>query len=78
MSFCEFCSIEEKLMQCCGRFPMTGERVPLTLASGEVVMACPHLSPEGRCTSYADRPQGCREFFCDAFMTDAKSPAGGR
>jgi Fe-S-cluster containining protein len=65
-------------MQCCGKLPMTGERSQLTLPTGAVVTACPHLGPSGLCSSYADRPQGCREFFCDAFMTDAKSPGGGR
>lgn len=27
--------------------------------------ACPLLSAEGRCTIYADRPFGCRTFFCE-------------
>jgi hypothetical protein len=73
MSFCEECVIEEKLMQCCGRLPMTGERAPLTLPSGVTAAACPNLSPGGLCTSYESRPQGCREFFCDAFITDSKA-----
>lgn len=73
MSFCETCPIEEKLMQCCGRLPMTGERAWLALESGAVVNACPHLGAGGRCTIYDARPQGCREFFCDAFMTDVRA-----
>jgi hypothetical protein len=71
MSFCETCAIEEKLMQCCGRYPMTGERTPLSYG-GTLVHACRHLSAGGLCTIYENRPQGCREFICDAFMTDAK------
>ncbi|HNW28626.1 MAG TPA: hypothetical protein PKN50_09125 [Spirochaetota bacterium] len=73
MSFCEQCSIEEKLMQCCGRLPMAGTRAPLLLQSGATVSACPHLSAGGLCTVYESRPQGCRDFFCDAFMTDLRS-----
>ncbi|MBN1497320.1 MAG: hypothetical protein JXA07_11160 [Spirochaetes bacterium] len=73
MSFCETCPIEEKLMQCCGRLPMTGERARLVLASGVEVYACPNLGADGRCTIYENRPIGCREFFCDAFMTEEKA-----
>ena len=73
MSFCETCAIEEKLMQCCGRLPMSGERAPFPLPSGTVASACPNLGPGGLCTDYENRPQGCREFFCDAFMTDSRA-----
>jgi len=52
---------------------MAGTRVPLLLPSGAEVHACPHLSPGGLCTIYESRPQGCREFFCDAFMTDSRA-----
>ncbi len=72
MSFCEECAIEEKLMQCCGRLPMSGERAPFDLPNGITTAACPHLSRGGLCTIYENRPQGCREFFCDAFMTSRK------
>ncbi|MBP7735509.1 MAG: hypothetical protein KA369_06000 [Spirochaetes bacterium] len=77
MSFCEECGIEEKLMQCCGRLPMSGERAPLRLPSGATAAACPNLSPGGLCTIYENRPQGCREFFCDAFMTDCRGSFTG-
>ena len=73
MSFCDECSIEEKLMQCCGKFPMSRERATLAMTGGVTVTACPHLSPGGRCTIYENRPQGCREFFCDAFQTGQRS-----
>jgi len=72
MSFCEECGIEEKLTQCCGKLPMSGERTPLLLPDGVTVFACPHLSAGGLCTIYESRPQGCREFFCDAFMSDRR------
>jgi Fe-S-cluster containining protein len=47
---------------------MTGERTLLTYG-GNLVPACRHLSPGGLCTIYESRPQGCREFFCDAYLT---------
>jgi Fe-S-cluster containining protein len=71
VSFCETCHIEEKLMQCCGRYPMTGERTPLAYG-GKVVYACRHLSAGGLCAIYENRPQGCRDFFCDAYLTGRK------
>jgi hypothetical protein len=69
MSLCDECAIEEKLMQCCGRFPMTGERKLL----GNGAAACPRLSDGGLCTIYSDRPPGCREFICEAFRTAEKA-----
>lgn len=35
---------------------------------------CPLLLSDGGCSVYADRPFGCRTFFCD----DAMLPAGNR
>lgn len=59
-------------MQCCGRFPMTGERSPLTRPGGDLVAACPRLTAGGLCSAYFSRPQGCRDFTCHAYNTDAK------
>jgi Fe-S-cluster containining protein len=78
MSLCEFCHIDEKLMQCCGRLPMTGERAALVLPQGATVMACPNLGPDGRCTIYDSRPQGCRIFTCDAYVSEEKSFLNGQ
>lgn len=37
---------------------------------------CPFLDAEGkRCTVYADRPLGCRTFFCHRIVGPAKLPA---
>ena len=38
MSMCDSCPIVEKLHQCCGRHPMTGERAPLVLDDGTMVV----------------------------------------
>jgi hypothetical protein len=67
MSFCDTCDIHEKLTLCCGRHPETGEQRPLILADGSTVMACPALSPEGRCTIYSHRPYGCVKHFCEQY-----------
>ena len=37
---------------------------------------CPYLDAAGRrCTVYADRPFGCRTFFCDRIRGPARQPA---
>jgi uncharacterized protein len=37
---------------------------------------CPLLGPDGRCQVYADRPFGCRTFFCErAFHRDGGAAA---
>ena len=71
MNPCDTCAIEEKLYQCCGRHPMTGCIVDLVLEDGRVVRACPHLGPDARCTIYESRPQGCRDFICDAAKNES-------
>jgi len=36
---------------------------------------CPYLDPAGRrCTVYADRPFGCRTFFCERIRGPARQP----
>jgi Fe-S-cluster containining protein len=50
---------------------MTGERTSFEYG-GNLLYACRHLSPGGLCAIYENRPQGCREFFCDAYLTDMK------
>ncbi|MDY7228712.1 YkgJ family cysteine cluster protein [Hyalangium rubrum] len=38
--------------------------------------ACPYLDGAGkRCTVYADRPFGCRTFFCERIRGPARQPA---
>jgi Fe-S-cluster containining protein len=73
MTLCDECAIGEKLMQCCGRLPMTGEKKTLREGDGAGLPACPHLSGGGLCSIYPERPPGCREFFCEAFMTGEKA-----
>src|ERR1700677_2883028 len=37
-------------------------RLPLTAREDG---ACPLLDTQGRCSAYADRPLGCRTFYCE-------------
>jgi hypothetical protein len=64
LSDCGTCAMEDKLLQCCGRYPMTGERSALELGNGRTVYACPRLSALGLCGIYENRPLACRQFFC--------------
>jgi Fe-S-cluster containining protein len=36
--------------------------------------ACPLLTESGRCSVYADRPFGCRTFFCERARGDRREP----
>lgn len=47
-----------------------GGRLPLQGAPGD----CPLILADGGCSVYADRPFGCRTFFCD----NATLPQGNR
>jgi len=67
MSACERCSLEDKLLQCCGSYPMTGEKRAIMASGCGPINACPHLCPQGMCGIYEHRPQACREFFCDSY-----------
>lgn len=49
-----------------------GRALPAPRADG----GCPFLDPEGRrCTVYADRPFGCRTFFCHRRQGPSREPA---
>ena len=74
MPKCDSCNITEKLYQCCGRHPLTGEKVQLTLANGMIVVACPHLDSMARCSIYDIRPLGCRQFTCKHQNADLHCP----
>jgi Fe-S-cluster containining protein len=73
MSVCETCPMEEKLLQCCGKFPMTGNQADTVGATGAAATACPHLTPAGLCRIYQSRPAACREFFCDPYRAFART-----
>ncbi len=75
MSMCDLCPIVEKLHQCCGRHPMTGERAPLALDDGTMVLACPFLDSAGKCSAYDLRPQGCAMYECEEYRRKENAPS---
>ncbi len=46
-------------------------RLPL---AGDTDRTCPMLGQDGRCRIYAERPFGCRTFFCEKRVGPAKLP----
>ena len=67
MNPCEECSLEDKVYECCGRFPDTGEVAYLKIDEQTGLYACPYLDRNGLCTIYENRPLGCRDHYCSRF-----------
>ena len=68
MNPCDECPIDDKIYECCGRFPDSGETAYLQLEGSRIVLACPYLDCRGRCTIYDTRPLGCRSHYCSAYF----------
>lgn len=75
MASCDDCPFDEKLLLCCPRHPLSGEQ-KLISVEGKMVRACIHLTEDGRCSIYNERPKGCRDFVCDRISTGRKSFIG--
>ena len=73
MTVCEDCPIEEKIHQCCYRYPLTGQTAFLVLEDGTRLIACPYLDKNGRCIIYDTRPDGCRKHFCERYENTVSS-----
>ncbi len=69
MNPCEECPIEDKIYECCGRFPDSGASVYLKLDDSRRILACPYLNSKGLCTIYESRPLGCRSHFCSQYSS---------
>ena len=67
MNPCDDCPIDDKIYNCCGRYPETGETVCRDLPGKGDVYTCPHLDSSGACAIYERRPLGCRTFFCSEY-----------
>ena len=67
MNPCEACAIDDKIFECCGRFPETGETAVLTLDDSRKIVACPYLEASGKCRIYDHRPLACQTHFCAAY-----------
>lgn len=63
MKICKNCSIEDKISECCGSHPETGETKTL-YTRGEKYHACINLDESGLCIDYENRPDSCREHEC--------------
>jgi len=64
MNPCDDCTIQDKIYECCGRFPQTGEAVCLPFSSTLLLDACPYLNASGECGIYENRPYACRTHYC--------------
>ncbi|MEA2102799.1 MAG: hypothetical protein U9P80_09570 [Thermodesulfobacteriota bacterium] len=73
MNPCERCPIDDKIYECCGRFPDSGETAYLELDDSRRVTACPYLDRHGRCTIYEKRPLGCQTYYCSHFLVQGKA-----
>jgi len=62
MNPCDHCAIDDKIYECCGRHPETGETV--FLSCNQIRVACPHLNETGQCRIYEHRPFACRTHYC--------------
>jgi Fe-S-cluster containining protein len=69
MNPCDDCTIHDKIYECCGRFPQTGEAVRLTVSSSMSLDACPYFSVSGICGIYETRPHACRIHYCYRYDT---------
>ena len=76
MNPCDDCPIDDKIYECCGRFPETGETAVLETGDGREVFACPHLTPDGGCGIYKKRPHACRMHFCYGYDAVSSIKAG--
>jgi len=68
MNPCEHCAIDDKIYECCGRHPETGEAADLPISSDQKRNACPHLSKTGQCRIYDHRPLACRTHYCARYQ----------
>jgi len=70
-------SLVKRAIQRRGGLPSTKRRaLPLLGQSQASERTCPLLDRDGRCSIYADRPLGCRTFFCG--RADVPSPPSRR
>jgi hypothetical protein len=53
--------------------PLSARRRALPVVDDE--RTCPMLARDGRCSVYADRPLGCRTFFCERALPAGPAPS---
>lgn len=76
MTPCDDCPIDDKIYECCGRYPETGETACLRVSDNRMVHACPHLKADGRCDIYEHRPLACQTHYCHGYDTRSDNSSG--
>jgi Fe-S-cluster containining protein len=69
MNPCEKCPIDDKIFECCGRFPESGDTSLFATSDNRSILACPNLMANGKCGIYEKRPYACQSHHCYAFDT---------
>jgi Fe-S-cluster containining protein len=69
MNPCEKCPIDDKIFECCGRFPESGETSPFVTSDKRSIFSCPNLMANGKCGIYEKRPYACQSHQCYNFDT---------
>jgi len=69
MNPCDDCPIDDKIYECCGRFPETGDTALRPVRENHTLRACPYLSAAGKCKIYEKRPYACRSHHCYHYDT---------
>ena len=68
MESCKNCSIEEKLLNCCGKNPLNGQTKRITVGNHSYT-ACTEFNKNGECSVYDHMPRICREYCCYKVMS---------
>jgi Fe-S-cluster containining protein len=64
MNPCDACPIDDKIYECCGRNPETGDTARFPTTDNRPVYACPNLGANGNCGVYENRPYACQAHHC--------------
>ena len=75
MNPCDDCPIDDKIFECCGRFPESGETSLFATNDSRSIFACPNLLANGKCGIYEKRPYACQSHHC--YYYDAMNGIGG-
>lgn len=68
MNPCDHCPIDDKIFECCGRHPETGEVAVLSMTRNQRRIVCPNLSESGKCGIYTHRPFACQVHYCNGYQ----------
>jgi Fe-S-cluster containining protein len=75
MNPCDDCRIDDKIFECCGRFPETGDTVRFLTGENRSIYACPNLCANEKCGIYENRPYACQAHHC--YHYDSMNAVGG-